>query len=186
MKITISGMLGSGKSTIAKVLAKKLHLKHYSSGDFMRQMASERGITLAELSKIAENDPEIDKEIDQRQINLGKNQDKFIIDGRLSWKFIPDSIKIYLDVSPEESARRTFNDKKETRKTEKFSSIKELAKQIEERKKSEIKRYKKYYGVNHHDKKHYDLYLDTTKMTIKEEVDYLLKKIKKISEKNNI
>ena len=51
MIITISGTPGSGKSTVAKMIATKLGFKHYSTGDFMRQMAKERGISLEELSK---------------------------------------------------------------------------------------------------------------------------------------
>ncbi len=61
MIITISGKAGSGKSTIAKQLAKKLGLKHYSTGDFMRQMAKDKGVSLLELSRIAEKDKSIDQ-----------------------------------------------------------------------------------------------------------------------------
>lgn len=179
MIIAISGMIGSGKSTIADEVAKKLKYKRYSSGDFMRKMAEERGITLAELSKEAEVNPEIDKEIDRRQIELGKTEDNFVIDGRLSWYFIPHSLKIYLDVSDEEAAKRISKDKKETRKTEKFSSIKELERGIQKRKDSEIKRYKKYYNINIDDKKNYDIYIDTTGMAIEDEINSLMKKIKK-------
>jgi cytidylate kinase len=179
MIITISGMIGSGKSTVADEIAKKLGYKRYSSGDFMRKMAEEKKMTLAELSKEAETNPKIDKEIDRRQIELGKKEKDFVIDGRLSWHFIPNSVKVYLDVSNEEAARRIYNDKKETRKTEKFSSLEELTKEIQKRKESEIKRYKKYYGINYHDRKNYDIYLDTTNMTLKEEINSLMKEIKK-------
>ncbi len=184
MKITISGMIGSGKSTVADEISKRLGYQRFSSGDFMREIAKEKGISLIDLSKIAETDPSVDKEIDQRQIKFGKAHNNFVIDGRLSWYFIPDSVKIYLDVSNEEAAKRIYNDKKETRQTEKFSSLEELAKKIQERKNSEIKRYQKYYGINHHDRKNYDIYLDTTHMTVKEEVDYLMKEIRKFQKKN--
>ena len=69
MIITISGKAGSGKSTIAKELAKKLKLKHYSIGDLMRQIAKEKNISLIELSKLAEKDNSIDKELDNWNIN---------------------------------------------------------------------------------------------------------------------
>lgn len=179
MKITISGMIGSGKTTIGDELVKRLGYNRYSSGGFMREMADKEGITLLELSKRAEIDFSIDKKIDDRQIKLGETEDNFIIDGRLSWKFIPDSVKIYLDVSNEEAARRIFNDTKEIRRKEKFSSLEELIQQIKKRRACEIKRYKKYYNVNIHDKKNYDLYLNTTNMTIEEEVVFLIKEIEK-------
>ena len=67
----------------------------------MREIAAKRGITLLELSKLAETDRSIDKELDNYQIQLGKDEDNFIIDARLGWHFIPDSIKIFLDVNDE-------------------------------------------------------------------------------------
>ncbi len=112
MIITISGMIGSGKSTVADELARIFKYKRYSSGDFMRQLAQKKNMSLIELSRIAEKDPEIDREIDKRQIELGQKEDNFVIDGRLAWHFIPKSVKIYLDVSNEEAAKRIYKDKR--------------------------------------------------------------------------
>ncbi len=39
MIITIAGMPGSGKTTVAKILADKLNLKRYSMGDLRGKMA---------------------------------------------------------------------------------------------------------------------------------------------------
>jgi len=88
MIITISGKAGSGKSTVAKELARKLNLKHYSIGDIMRQIAKERNISLNELSKLAEKDESIDLELDKKQIDL-RDKNDFIIDGRLTAYFLP-------------------------------------------------------------------------------------------------
>ena len=84
MVITIDGPAASGKSTVAKLLAKRLGYDHYSSGDFMRDMAEEMHIDFFELTKQAETDASIDQEIDQRQIKFGKEQDNVGIDGILS------------------------------------------------------------------------------------------------------
>ena len=105
MIITISGKPGSGKSTIAKELAKKLKLKHFSIGDFMREMAKDKNISLLELSELSEEDKSIDKELDNKQIQLGKREDNFIIDSRLGFHFIPNSVKIFLEVEIKESAK---------------------------------------------------------------------------------
>lgn len=161
MIITITGALGSGKSTIAKALSKKLGYKHYSTGDFMRQIADEHDMTLAQLNKVAETETWVDKELDQRQVELGKKENDFVIDGRLSWHFIPNSVKIYLDVTYEESARRIWADRGH-RKGEGFTTFEDLLEKIKQRKESEIKRYKQYYNLNHHDKSNYDLVIDTT------------------------
>ena len=159
MKITISGEPGSGKSTIAKLLAKKLNLKNYSAGDFMREMAKERGITLMELSKQAETDQSIDKEIDERTKKLAE-QDGFVIDSRLAFYFIPDSIKIFLKVEPAEAARRIFEAK---RPDEKQNTTVEATKEsMQKRVESERKRCEQYYGFDYLDVSKYDLIVDTT------------------------
>lgn len=179
MIITITGALGSGKSTIAKALSKKLGYNHYSTGDFMRSIADEHNMTLAELNKVAEKETWVDKELDQRQIKLGKTEDNFVIDGRLSWHFIPKSIKIYLDVTYEESAKRIWADK-EHRKGEGFTTFDDLLSKIKQRKESEIKRYKQYYNINHHDISNYDLVIDTTSLELKQVLDKIVTYLNKV------
>lgn len=67
--ITISGFHGVGKSTLSKYLSSKYGLKRVSSGELFRRIAKEKGVTLEELSKMAEKDFSIDKLIDERMKN---------------------------------------------------------------------------------------------------------------------
>ncbi len=175
MIITISGRAGSGKSTIAGLLAKTLKFAHYSTGDLMRNMAKERGISLIKLSKIAEQDKLIDKELDCRQIELGKKQDNFVIDGRLSGFFIPNSIKIFLDADEKERARRILND---AREEEGSDSIGGMIEEIQKREVSEIRRYKEHYSFNCYNKRFYEIVVNTTNKTPKEVVKKILEQIK--------
>ena len=112
MIITISGRPGSGKSTVARLLARRLRFDHVSAGDFMRDMAAERGISVLELSRIAEHDDAIDREIDERSRRLGEERDRFVIDARLAWHFIPDAFKVFLDVRLDVAARRIYGDRR--------------------------------------------------------------------------
>jgi len=179
MIVTISGHAGSGKSTVAKELAKKLEYKHYSNGDFMRQMAVERDVTLIELSRMAETDKSIDKEIDDRQIKIGKEEDNFIIDSRLGWHFMPDAVKIFLTVDAEVAYNRIYSDKSDKRDVEKISDKDKLISEILERRKSENKRYKEYYGIDQEDLSNYDLLIDTSEMTVEQIVENILAFLKK-------
>jgi cytidylate kinase len=63
--ITISGDPGSGKSTIAQELAKKLKAKRIYVGEIRREIARKKGLTLAELNKYAEKHPETDVDIER-------------------------------------------------------------------------------------------------------------------------
>ncbi len=171
MIITISGIAGSGKSTVAKLLAKKLNYRHYSIGDFMRELAKERGTTLLELSKQAEEDQSIDKELDKKQIELGKTKDNFVIDARLGFHFIPQSKKIFLEVNLNEAAKRIL---KEKRQHEQYKDIQESIEKIKTRINSEDKRYKGYYNLHYHNKDNYDIVIDTTNLTIKQVLNKIL------------
>ncbi len=159
MIITLSGRPGSGKSTVAKLVAQKLGLKHYSTGDFMRQLAVERNVLLRDLTKQAEQSKEIDTILDRRQIELGQKEDNFVIDGRLSFHFIPKSIKIFLDADIKERARRIHQ---MGRKEEPMADLDDAVKKLQEREESEKLRYKRYYGIDLGDKKNYDMAIDTT------------------------
>jgi len=177
MIITISGKAGSGKSTIAKLLAKKLSLKHYSIGDLMRQMAKEKGISLLELSELAEKDESIDKELDEKQIELGKKEKNFVIDGRLTAFFIPKAdFKIFLECDDKVRAERILKDERET---EKSKDINEMIKKIKRREESERKRYKEYYNVDYYKKELYDFVIDTTNLSVGEVLDKVLGIVKK-------
>lgn len=175
MIITISGTAGSGKSTIANALVKKLNLKKYSVGDFRREQGQKLGLDINEYNKLGEKQDFTDKEADDWQTNLGKKEDNFIIDGRLSFYFIPNSFKLFLDADEKTRALRIFNDK---RKTEKFKDLNEALNKIQQRQKSDEIRYEKYYNINPFNHKHYDLVIDTSKKNVDEIVELILKKIK--------
>ena len=64
--IALSGKHGVGKSTYASILSKKLGLRHVSAGVLFREIAKEMGVSLVELSRIAAEDFEIDRRIDER------------------------------------------------------------------------------------------------------------------------
>ena len=177
MRITISGKAGSGKSTVAKLLSKKLNLRHYSIGDLMRAMAQEKRLSLLEFNKLAEKDKSIDFELDNKLKGLGKTKDNFVVDGRLAAFFIPNAeIKVFLDAADKIRAQRILKDK---RQQEKSKSLKEAIGSIKKREESERTRYKKYYGVNYLDNKLYTFVIDTTKLTPIRVVDEVIKFVKK-------
>ena len=167
MIITISGTAGSGKSTVGKILAKKLDLKHYSIGDFMRQIAIERNLSLEDLGRIAEGDKSIDTTLDQKQIQLGKTNDQFVIDARLGYHFIPNSIKIFLTAELKDRAERIWKDIaiKNKRKEERGENLKEIIEEIKKRESSEVIRYQKYYQTNPYQESNYDLVIDTSEIS---------------------
>lgn len=169
MIITISGTPGSGKSTIGKAVASALHAKRYDMGQMWRDVARKRGMTLAELHRRVErNDPSVDRAVDSYQRKLGKSKRSLVVEGRLSFYFIPHSVKVFLYVDPREGARRIWKqlqNRNRRNEARHLQSAADVERAIRQRMRTDRKRYLRYYAINPFLKKHYNLYLDTTRLT---------------------
>ena len=168
MIISLSGAPGSGKSTVAQMLADRLGWPRYYMGGLRREAAQKRGLSLAEYNKLGETDVSTDKEVDEYQRELGTKEDNFVIEGRTSWYFIPHSLKVYLDVSPGAGAKRIFGSlqHKNTRNEgENLKTWQDVLASNSARTTSDKRRYRQYYDIEVYDPKNYDFYLDTTNLT---------------------
>ncbi len=172
MILTISGAPGSGKTSVAHLLASQLRIPYYSIGSLRGKMALERGLTLDEFNRLGETDETTDTLVDEYQTELGKRDETCIIEGRLSWHFIPNSFKIFLDCNPQTAAERIFRAKQlngDRPDEPTYTSVMDAAHWIRERVASDGRRYEKYYGVNFLDPSHYDLVIDTSRRTSAED-----------------
>jgi cytidylate kinase len=166
--ITIAGNNGAGKSSASEDAAIILGYQKKSTGDDMRQMAKDRGITLEELSKIAETDPSIDRTLDESNIEIGK-MNNVVVDARLAFHFIPESFKVFLLCDPVTAAKRITKDRitnpnRHNESTAQFETAEDIAVSLVKRLESERKRYFDLYGiVDHTDPSNFDLVIDTSK-----------------------
>jgi len=171
--ITIAGKLGSGKSSTAKRVAEILSYKHFSTGDFFRAIAEKRGVSLVDLNKLAETDLSIDKEADDRNIEIGSMED-VVLDSRLGFYFIPLSFKVFLDISPEIAAKRILEDKKNNLNRSKestgaFDTEENILNSISERLTLEKNRYKELYGIEDNTSPlHFNLVINTEENPLEE------------------
>jgi CMP/dCMP kinase len=171
MKITISGIVGSGKSTISRMLAESLSLENFSVGKIMREMSVDRGLTFQEFTEVAKGDKEIDFELDRRQRALNSGEGNFVMDSRLGFHFIPDSFKVFLKVDLSEAARRIHG---ANRSEENYSGVEEALEYLEKRITSEKFRYKQCYDIDFPCEEKFDLIVDTTNKTPGEIVEEIL------------
>jgi cytidylate kinase len=170
--ITITGDLGSGKSTVSGILRKHLPYDYVYTGAIQRKIADKYGMTTTELNKYAETHPEIDEEIDATFRSLNDASD-LIVDSRLAWFFIPVSFKIFLKTNLLVAAERICKDKE--RKNEVYDTVEEASKKITERKSSENKRYMELYGADCTNMNLFDLIVDTSFVSPEKVADIILK-----------
>ncbi|XOU94332.1 MAG: cytidylate kinase family protein [Candidatus Kerfeldbacteria bacterium] len=174
MIISLSGKPGSGKSTVARKLAADLGYERIYIGGMRREVARKKGMTLAEFNKWGEEGNDADAEFERYVEELGKTKDNFIIESRTAFHFIPRSLKIFIDVSPEEGAKRIWgaiekNSQPNRNEDSNLQSHEDVLQSIKERMKSDDFRYKKYYDIDIFEEKNYDLFLDTTNLNPEEE-----------------
>lgn len=187
MIITISGTPGSGKSTVAKILVEKLNLERIYVGGIRRDLAKSKNMTLEELNQYALNHPEtdvdVDKEAAKRAKELNKSNKDVIVEGRVQFHFIPESIKIYIKVDFEEGAKRIWEqikniDEKNKRNEDKINSIEEMKNSLIKRMENDKQRYLKYYNVDCYDENNYDLIIDSTNISQEEVANKIMDFIK--------
>jgi cytidylate kinase len=168
MIITITGLPGSGKTSVAKEIARHLHIKHYSMGDLFRKIAKKRKISILELGK----KDELVDEMDKLQKKIAHTHKNAIIDSRLGAYLIKNAdVRIYIYASLKTRVKRISKRDKKT--------YKEALKETLAREREELKHYREKYNIDYRDKKLYNLILNTDKLTVEETTIKLLDKINK-------
>ncbi len=170
-KISLAGDLGSGKSTVSKILMARTGAEYYSTGMICRAEAKKHGLTIDEFNRYMETHPEVDKEIDDALAALTFDPRTLVIDSRMAFHFVKGTFRVYLTTAPHISAARILADK---RVGESFDTVEETAKRVAARRKSESLRYFEKYGVHITDMQNYDLVLDSTGITPEEEAEIIL------------
>ncbi len=149
-RITLSGCVGSGKTTVGKLLANKLQYNFISIGNRTRQFAETKGLSIVQFQELCLTNPEMDKQIDFEFSNECNNSESLIIDYRLGFKFIKNAYHIFLKISEETAIERI---KSANRSAETFVTI-------SQRNESFKNQFLNAYGVDYTIPKNYDLIVD--------------------------
>ena len=175
MIIAISGPHGSGKSTIAKAIAKHFNLRYISAGELFRAMAKEKGMSIVEFTKYVNNNPEIDKEIDRRtEIEAAKGN--VVIDAQLGYwfarKYNPLSILVIAKL--EDRAKRVSE--------REGISYEEALRELKIRDENEKERFKKLYNIDLWDIYDFHFIINTSKISKEKSIEIVKEVCKKFFE----
>lgn len=114
--LCISGMTGSGKSTVAKRLAAKYELDYFSGGNALKNLAQDEGYnsqirgwweTTQGLNFLQQRirDSAFDKRIDKKLLELAEHGNIVLDSWTMPW-LLTEGFKIWLEASPQVRAKR--------------------------------------------------------------------------------
>ena len=178
MFITINGQLGSGKSEICRILKEEHGFDIFHTGKIQRAYAEELGISTLELNELCKTDHRYDAIIDGKLVEYAERErgNKVVFDSRMAWHFVKDTFKVHLLVAPDIAANRVFFNRID--KAEVYKTKEEAMQGLISRRKVEGERYELLYNVKMLKYSNYDLVLDTSTTSIREEVKIILQKAK--------
>lgn len=170
--VVINGDLGSGKSTVSRLLAARLGIRRISVGDLYREMAQQRGLTALELNLHAELDDKIDHYVDRLQSDIATSGETLVVDSRLAWWFFTDALKVHLVTDPDVAAQRVLGRPADT--VESYATQLEARQRLAERSESERVRFLERYGADKTRLRNYDVVCDSTRATPDEIAERIL------------
>ena len=172
--VTLSGLPGTGKTTVAQLLHKKLAVRYVYSGEIFRSLAQKHGMSLEQFGLYCEQHPEVDRELDEYQVQVLKQGD-VLLEGRIAgWLAVRNHIpafKVLLTADFDTRVARIV--KRES------GEHARRRQEIEARERSEAARYKKFYGIDVSDTSIYDVIVDTSPLAPEEIADRILASIPK-------
>ena len=169
-KITISGRICTGKSSLFRTLAQKLKYPTFSSSQLFREHAQELGIS---LETAAEQEAALTKQIDDQITEFLQTHDQALVEGWMAGiksQGIPGVLRIFLTCDDHERFARFA--KRE------HCSIEEAQRKVLERERNWLQRLSRIYErEDFFAPKHYDWILDTTQIDPQKTVEKTLEKI---------
>jgi cytidylate kinase len=165
--ITVSGPPGSGASTTSQALAAALGVQRVDGGEVFRELAEERGMSLTQFTAKADEDPEIDRLIDQRLQRVaevwGASSKGFVLESRLAGWLAGNRADLRVWLSAPEEVR-----------VERTTDREEMESEMRVREVQEVGRFERTYGVDVTDTSFYDLSLNTARWSTESVLEIIL------------
>jgi predicted cytidylate kinase len=168
--VAISGDIGTGKSTLARLLSEKLDWEYISAGNYFREWYAGQGMDVSKVYGIPEEE---DRKMEADFKKEMAEKSGVVFESRLAgWlaKDYAETLKVLCTVEDSEAYKRVAKRDSVTEEEAKNLSV--------QRAKDLVDKFNKLYGVSDFlDPKYFDLVIDTTKLKPEEVLQKVLEKL---------
>lgn len=181
--ILVCGPPVTGKTTLAEKISKHYKIKHYNTGDLLKEFAKKYGFFPGgkdwwetpdgmKFTEMRKKDSSIDKEFDKYISALAKKGNCVLSSWTMPWLYKGRAIKLWITASEKVRAERMVE-----RDKIKFS---DALKKLKERDKKNYDIYKKIYGIEFgKDLKPFDIILHTDGISAEKVFEFAVDMIEK-------
>lgn len=169
MKVIVSGLTASGKSSLSKEIASILGMEYFSASSKLREILPKKDFKVWESKKGIEavrfrlNNPKYDRKLDSFIVGLFKKSDSIVMDSWVAaWKINDkDTVKIYIKADRETRTERVS--KRDN------ISLKDASAFMGKKDKLTAAIYKKIYNIDiGQDLTPFDLVVDTSHLAMED------------------
>lgn len=168
--IAISGDIGTGKSTLARLLSEKLGWEYISAGNYFRDWYKSQSMDVSKVYGIPEEE---DRKMEADFKKEMQEKSDTIFESRLAgWlaKDYPQTLKVLCVVDEGQAFKRVA--KRDS------ISLEEAQRLSKQRAQDLVDKFNKLYGVSDYlDPKYFDLVIDTTNLSPDQVLDKVLEKL---------
>ncbi|MCS7129490.1 MAG: cytidylate kinase family protein [Candidatus Caldarchaeum sp.] len=175
--ICISGFAAVGKSTVGKMLAKRMRLRYVSGGDALKEVAKQMGFSPKgpgwwetekglEFLKMRAKDPKFDRKVDRKLLEICRSGGVVVDSWVMPWLYKGRSFKVWLTADKKMRAQRMAM---RTRMT-----TKKAMRLLNKRDSESSKIYRKLYGIRMgEDFEPFHLIVDTSRLEPRQVVEII-------------
>jgi cytidylate kinase len=173
LTVTVGGLAGTGTSTLCRLLEAPLGVPYRYTGGLFREEAARRGLTLAEFNALGQQDPAVDRALDDQQLALLR-AGGLLLEGRMAgWlagEHDTGAFTVWVTCEEHERLRRIVERDGGDTAAQRAAT--------RDRERNELERYERWYGADIVDPAGYDLVLDSTSTSPEELVAQVLAELR--------
>lgn len=163
MRICISGLTGSGKTTLGNLLSKELNIEHITketTKEYAKILDEIKRDKSGKLKMLQAAHPKYARDFDREILGAAKGKNCVVTTWLCPWLMKDATLRVWLNASLDERSRRKALDMR--------TSLKKTKEYVMEKDRSAAMEFKNIYGIDINDHSVFDIEISTGRLAHKE------------------